>query len=174
MYDINPIKPLIELPLFTITEIIIIGIIFGISVCIFLLYLIINIRKYFIKKQYITSIPIVPIVPKKNENILLKYQQELDYIAQELNQKSYRTFSEKISVFFKKVLSEYYKENITEKTTAELKQILLTKNINYQKIINILTILDQVKFAKNNLEEKTAQESYEQANLLLDKLKNIQ
>ena len=160
MKDIHPIKPIIQIPIFTNTQITI----FWIIICIFFCLLIYNIlKKYFWSKK--ENKKIEPEKINYKSQALKKIKKARKHI--ELNR--LKKFHLDVTDIIKEYASKKYEINFSEMTTKEITSQSKLK-IERDKFKNFLKQCDLVKFANEQSKKELAQDIYKTGVEIINKI----
>ena len=153
MDDIHPIKPLIETPLFTDTQLFLMKVILSIIVAtIFFLILYYLGKKHFLKPHDKPEIEVVPKINYKKEALF-----KLTKIKKLVELEEFEEFYLKITEIIKWFLTGEFKNSIEDLTSKEIAALEVLPEDTKKELLSFLKEVDKAKFAKAHHKQKFAQ-----------------
>lgn len=163
MQDINPIKPIIQVSVFTQTQLLVFWGVVALFLGIFFVYSWWRLHNYYVAKHAHRKI--------KNYNLhdyRLETLKALDQVRQKIETQEFKTYYLEITKIIKNYLSYRYETILIKLTTKETLQKCKFSTTMKDLVHLFLQKVDQAKFANENLKVPSAETVYEVANKIIN------
>lgn len=163
MQDIHPIKPIIQVSVFTQTQVLVFWGVVALLLGIFFVYIWWRLHNYYVAKRAHRKI--------KNYNLhdyRLETLKALDQVREKIELEEFKTYYLEITKIIKNYLSYRYEVTLIKLTTKETLQKCQFSSAMKDLVHLFLQKVDQAKFAKENLKVPSAEAVYEVARRIIN------